>query len=62
MLPKNKFKIAAKFKMATKTLFAYVATKTLVCLKTFGQFEKYKIYLEAPKLKMAAQFKMIAKI
>jgi hypothetical protein len=31
--------MAAKFKMATKTIFAYVAKKTLVRLKTFGQFD-----------------------
>jgi hypothetical protein len=29
--------MAAKFKMATKTKFAYVAKKTLVRLRTFGQ-------------------------
>jgi hypothetical protein len=31
--------MAAKLKMATKTKFAYVAKKTLVRLRTFGQFE-----------------------
>jgi hypothetical protein len=30
--------MADKFKMATKTKFAYVAKKTLVRLRTFGQF------------------------
>jgi hypothetical protein len=36
MWPKNKFKMAAKFKMVTKTKFAYVAKKTLARL---GQFD-----------------------
>jgi hypothetical protein len=31
--------MAAKFKIATKTKFANVAKKTLVRLRTFGQFE-----------------------
>jgi hypothetical protein len=30
--------MAAKFKMANKTEFSYVAKQTLVRLKTFGQF------------------------
>jgi hypothetical protein len=30
--------MAAKLKMATKTKFAYVAQKTLVRLRIFGQF------------------------
>jgi hypothetical protein len=61
--------MAAIFKMATKTKFSYVAKKTLVRLKTwpirlcifidFG-LEKKK-YLEAPKLKIVAQFKMAPK-
>jgi hypothetical protein len=60
--------MAAKFKMATKTKFASVAKKTLVRLKTFSQFnyafyrfwaeKKNKKYSEAPKSKMATQFKM----
>jgi hypothetical protein len=33
--------VAAKFKMATKTKFAYVAKKTLVSLRTFGQFDYF---------------------
>jgi hypothetical protein len=60
------------FKMVTKTKFAHVAKKTLVALGLltnsimfFNRFwagKKYKKYLEAPKLKMATQFKMLAKI
>jgi hypothetical protein len=56
MLPKT------KFKMATKTQFAYVAKKTLFALRLFWAGKKYKNYLEAPKLKMAARFKIVAKI
>jgi hypothetical protein len=51
---------------------SYVAKKALVRLRTFGQFnyvylyilgwKKIKKYMEAPKLKMAAQVKMTAKI
>jgi hypothetical protein len=36
---KTKFKMTAIFKMAAKTKFASVAKKTLVCLRTFGQFK-----------------------
>jgi hypothetical protein len=64
---KRKFKMAAKFK-TTKTKFSYVIKKILGRLRTFGQFDyafyrfwaekKYIKYLEAPKLTMAAQFKM----
>jgi hypothetical protein len=45
--------MAAKFKMATKNKFAYVAKKTLFRLKTLKK--KLKKYLEAPKSKMAAK-------
>jgi hypothetical protein len=38
LLPKNKFKMAAKFK-TTKTKFSYVTKKTLVRLRAFGQFD-----------------------
>jgi hypothetical protein len=31
--------MVAKFKIATKTNFAYVAKKTLVRLRTFGQLK-----------------------
>jgi hypothetical protein len=36
---KTEFKMAAKFKMATKTKFVYVAKKTLVRLRSFGHFD-----------------------
>jgi hypothetical protein len=56
--------------MASKTKFAYVAKKTFVRLKTFGQLcvhrfwaeKKLKKYLEVPKSKMTAQFKVAAEI
>jgi hypothetical protein len=35
---KNLFKMAAKFKMATKTKFAFVPKRTLVRLWTYGLF------------------------
>jgi hypothetical protein len=63
MLPNNKFKMAAKFKMATKTQFAYVAKKTLVHLKVFGQLDyidfgpgkKLKKIFENSKIKNGRQ-------
>jgi hypothetical protein len=63
--------MAAKFKMATKTKFAYVAKKVsspwdfwplrLFVLQVFG-WKKIKKILGSFKIKMAAQFKMAAKI
>jgi hypothetical protein len=37
--------MSQKFKMATKTKFAYVTIKTLVYLRTFGQFANFKIQI-----------------
>jgi hypothetical protein len=60
--------MAAKFKMAAKTKFAYVAkilslTSGFLAnsIMRFYRFWSEKKYLEAPKSKMAAHFQLTAK-
>jgi hypothetical protein len=43
--------VVAKFKMATRTKFAYVAKKTLVRIRTFGLFDFYRFWAEKNKKK-----------
>jgi hypothetical protein len=52
--------MAAQFKMATKTKFAFVEKKTLVGLKTFGDFDYASYRFWAGKKNW--KFKMAAKI
>jgi hypothetical protein len=58
MLPKSWIQVVAKFKMATRTKFVYVAKKTLVRLRTFGQFDFYRFWAKKNKKKIFGSSKI----